>query len=237
MSLPHALTADRASVIIFPKGEKNMYSVILFDFDGTVYDTVEGITRSVQFALRRHGVEAQLSELRCFAGPPLTDMFREKYGFDLAEAEQATRDFRERYVPIGVYESRPFPDIRGLAESLRAAGKRLGIATSKPQRLAETLLEKEGLRGYFDTVCGSGENGNNDAKWQVIERAMTALNASPKDTVLIGDTKYDVVGARRVGLPCIGVRWGYAAPGELEAAGASAIVDDCAALEALLLEG
>ena len=132
-----------------------MYSVILFDFDGTVYDTVEGITRSVQFALRRHGVEAQLSELRCFAGPPLTDMFREKYGFDLAEAEQATRDFRERYVPIGVYESRPFPDIRGLAESLRAAGKRLGIATSKPQRLAETLLEKEGLRGYFDTVCGS----------------------------------------------------------------------------------
>ena len=212
-----------------------MLSYILFDFDGTVYDTVEGITRSVQYALRKHGIDAELTELRCFAGPPLVDMFMEKYGFDREKAEQATRDFRERYVPIGVYESRPFPEIRDLALRLRAAGKRLGIATSKPQRLAEQLLEESGLRDCFDVVCGSGEKGNNDAKWQVIQRAMEELDAAPEETVLIGDTKYDVAGAHRVGIPCVCVGYGYAAPGELEAAGADAIVPDCAALAELLL--
>ena len=213
-----------------------MYSVILFDFDGTVYDTVEGITKSVQYALRKRGLDAELPELRCFAGPPLVDMFMEKYGFDRAVAEQAVRDFRERYVPIGVYESRPFPEIRGLLETLRASGRRLGVATSKPQHLAEQLLERADLRGFFDVVCGSGVNGNDDAKWQVLARAAEALNAPPEETVLIGDTKYDVAGAHRAGLPCIGVRWGYAAPGELETAGADAIAADVATLEALLLK-
>ena len=213
-----------------------MYSVILFDFDGTIYDTVEGITKCAQYALRKHGLDADLEELRCFAGPPLLDMFMEKGGFDRSEAEQAVRDFRERYAPIGIYESRPFPEIRGLLETLRASGRRLGVATSKLQRLAEQLLEQEGLRDCFDVVCGTGENGSGEAKWQVLARAMELLNAAPEDTVLIGDTKYDVIGAHHIGLSCVGVRWGYAAPGELEAAGADAIVDDCAALEAWLLE-
>ena len=213
-----------------------MYSVILFDFDGTVYDTVEGITKCVQYALRKHGRDAELDELRCFAGPPLADMFMERYGFDRGEAEQLVRDFRERYVPIGVHESRPFPEIRGTLEVLRAAGLKLGIATSKPQLLAEQLLQKEGLRELFDAVCGSLEGGNNDAKWQVIERCLAALDAAPEETVLIGDTKYDVLGAHRVGIACIGVRWGYAAPGELEAAGADAIASDCGALQQLLLD-
>ena len=212
-----------------------MISVVLFDFDGTVYDTVEGITKSVRFALNRHGLDAELDELRCFAGPPLEDMFREKYGFAHEEAEQAVRDFRERYVPVGVYESRPFPEIRGLTESLRAAGLRLGIATLKPQRLAEHLLERSGLLALFDAVCGSGDSGNNNAKWQVIERCLQALGAAPKESILVGDTKYDVAGAHRVGLPCVGVRWGYAAPGELEEAGADEIVENCDALAALLL--
>ena len=213
-----------------------MYPVVLFDFDGTVYDTVEGITKCVQYALQKHGVDAELEELCCFAGPPLVDMFRERYGFDRGEAEQLVRDFRERYVPIGVHESRPFPEIRGMLEALRAAGRRIGIATSKPQQLAEQLLQKEGLRGAFDAVCGSLEGGNNDAKWQVIERCLSELGARPEEAVLIGDTKYDVLGAHRVGVACIGVRWGYAAPGELEEAGADAIVSDCRALLTLLLE-
>lgn len=214
-----------------------MYSVILFDFDGTVYDTVEGITRSVRHAINKRGLDAELAELRCFAGPPLLDMFREKFGFGQAEAEQAVRDFRERYVPVGVYESRPFPEIYGLIEALRAGGLRLGIATSKPQRLAEQLLESAGLRAGFDAVSGSGDTGNNNAKWQVIVRCLERLGASAEEAVLVGDTKYDVEGAHRVGLPCIGVRWGYAAPGELEAAGADTIVNNCAELETLLLRG
>ena len=109
-----------------------MYSCIFFDFDGTLYDTVEGITKSVRYALQKRGMDAELSALRCFAGPLLTDMFMEKFGLSLPEAEQAVRDFRERYVPIGLYESRAFPGMRAFLEALKAEGKRLAVSTSKP---------------------------------------------------------------------------------------------------------
>ena len=200
-------------------------TTVLFDFDGTVFDTVEGITKSIQYALRKHGRDAALEELRCFAGPPLVDKFMEVYGVTKEEAEQLVTDFRERYVPIGVYESSPFPGIRELLEALRAAGKKVAVATSKPQPLAELLLERAGLRELFDAVVGSGGGVNNDAKWQIVTRAMELCGAKPENCVLVGDTKYDVEGARKCGIPCIGVRWGYAAEGELEAAGALAVAE------------
>ena len=193
-----------------------MFQTILFDFDGTVFDTVDGITKSIRYALQKHGTDAGLSELRCFAGPPLVDKFIEVYGVTKEEAEQLVVDFRERYVPVGVYESAPFPGIRELTELLHAAGKKVGIATSKPQTMAELLLERDGLRNCFDAVAGSDPGLNNNAKWEVVRRAMRACDAEPGTTVLVGDTRYDVYGAKQAGIPCIGVRWGYAADGELE---------------------
>ncbi len=211
-----------------------MYSYLFFDFDGTLYDTVEGITRCVRYALRKRGMDAPLSSLRCFAGPPLDEMFRERFGFSQAEAEQAVTDFRERYVPIGLYESRPFPGMKELLKELRAAGKHLAVATSKPQPLAEELLRREGMDVLFERICGAdGEIGN--VKWQILQRGIDLLGAGPENAVLIGDTKYDVAGARRCGIPCIGVGYGYAAPGELEQAGAERIVPDLNALRELLL--
>lgn len=203
-----------------------MYKNILFDFDGTVFDTVEGITKSAQYALKKQGIEAGLDELRCFAGPPLVDKFMEVYGFDRETAEQATRDFKERYVPIGVHECRVFPGIKSLLEALREKGFQVGLATSKPQVLAEQLLAQEDMTELFMAICGSSSDGNNSAKWQVLKRAMEELGAKPEDTVLVGDTKYDVEGARLCGVPCIGVAYGYAAPGELEQAGAVTIAGD-----------
>ncbi len=203
-----------------------MYKNILFDFDGTVFDTVEGITKSAQYALKKQGIEAGLDELRCFAGPPLVDKFMEVYGFDRETAEQATRDFKERYVPIGVHECRVFPGIKSLLEALREKGFQVGLATSKPQVLAEQLLAQEDMTELFMAICGSSSDGNNSAKWQVLKRAMEELGAKPEDTVLVGDTKYDVEGARLCGVPCIGVAYGYAAPGELEQAGAVTIARD-----------
>ena len=204
---------------------KKTITTLLFDFDGTVFDTVEGITKSIQYALRKHGRDAEIEELRCFAGPPLVDKFMEVYEVSKEEAEQLVTDFRERYVPIGVYESSPFPGIRELLEAVRAAGKKTAIATSKPQALAELLLQRAGLRDLFDVVVGSGGGVNNDAKWQIVTRAMELCGSKPEDCVLVGDTKYDVEGAKKCGIPCIGVRWGYAAEGELEAAGTAAIVE------------
>ena len=212
-----------------------MYQYLFFDFDGTLYDTVEGITRCVQYALRKRGLDAPLDSLRCFAGPPLDDMFVEKFGFTREDAEQAVRDFRERYVPIGLYESRPFPGLKELLRDLRAAGYRLAVTTSKPQVLAEELLRREELYELFDCVCGAAEEGEGNAKWQVLRRAMESLHAPEEESVLIGDTKYDVAGARRCGIPCIGVGYGYAAPGELEQAGADVIAPDLPSLRSILL--
>ncbi|MBR7011253.1 MAG: HAD hydrolase-like protein [Oscillospiraceae bacterium] len=205
--------------------KRTNYKTVLFDFDGTVFDTVEGITRSIQYALRKHGREEPLDRLRCFAGPPLVDKFMEVFGISQAEAEQLVLDFRERYVPVGVYESAPFPGIGELLQSLRQAGLTLGIATSKPQNMAELLLEQSGLKAAFDVVTGSSPSLNNEKKWQIVERALALCGADKSDAVLVGDTKYDVLGAAQAGIPCIGVRWGYAAPGELEAAGAARIVE------------
>ena len=210
------------------------YRTILFDFDGTLFDTVEGITKSIQYALRKHGREEPLDRLRCFAGPPLVDKFMEVYGVSQAEAEQLVVDFRERYVPVGVYESRPFPGIRGLLDALRAAGLKTAVATSKPQPMAELLLDRANMRDRFDAVAGSSPGLNNEKKWQIVMRAMELCASEPADTVLIGDTKYDALGAARAGIPCIGVAWGYAEPGELEEAGAEQIVQNMDELLALL---
>ena len=212
-----------------------MYDCILFDFDGTVFDTVEGITKSVRYALNKVGIDAELESLRCFAGPPLVDKFMEVYGFDRAAAEQATLDFRERYNPIGLNECCVFSGIKELLEKLHAAGKTVGLATSKPQELAEELLRRESMTGLFPVICGSRPDGNNSAKWQVVQRAMELCGAAKENTILVGDTKYDVAGAHKVGIACVGVRYGYAAEGELEAAGADAVVEDIPALEKFLL--
>lgn len=212
-----------------------MFDCILFDFDGTVFDTVEGITKSVRYALNKVGLDAELESLRCFAGPPLADKFMEVYGFDRAAAEQAVRDYREHYRPIGMNECCVFPGIKELLEKLRAAGKTVGIATSKPQELAEELLRRENMLGLFQVICGSRPDGNDSAKWQVVQRAMELCGAAKENTILVGDTKYDVAGAHKVGIACVGVRYGYAAEGELEAAGADAIVEDLPELESFLL--
>ena len=194
------------------------WTTVLFDFDGTVFDTVEGITKSVQYALRKHGMEAPLESLRCFAGPPLVDKFMEVFGVNQPEAERLVTDFRERYRPTGVYESSPFPGIRDLLQHLKNSGLTLGIATSKPQPMAELLLDRSNLRELFDVVVGSTPGINNDRKSDIVKR-----------------TKYDVSGAHACSIPCAGVRWGYASDGELEAAGADYIAADMPELEAFLL--
>lgn len=212
---------------------KQTITTLLFDFDGTVFDTVEGITKSIQYALRKHGRDAELEELRCFAGPPLVDMFMEHFGFEQAAAERAVVDFRERYNPIGLYECRVFPGMKEALLELRCRGYLVGIATSKPQILAEELLGREDMLPLFDGIVGSSTDGNNNSKADVLRAVMEKLSVTPEETVLVGDTKYDVRGAKACNVSCIGVGWGYAAEGELEQAGADRIVPN---LEALLAQ-
>ena len=202
-----------------------MFKYILFDFDGTIFETVEGITKCVRYALNKFGLDAELNELRCFAGPPLVDMFMEKFKLSHEDAVQAVEYYRERYKPIGIYESSPFSGVKEMLQGVKELGLPMAIATSKPQAMAEELLKSSGLIEYFDVLCGALDSVNN-AKWQMVTRALNELGAKPEDAVLVGDTKYDIIGAHQCNVKCIGVRYGYAAAGELEEHGADYIVND-----------
>ena len=202
-----------------------MKDYILFDFDGTVFDTAEGITKCVQYALGKMGIEAELNELMCFAGPPLTEMFSLKYGMSESEAERATELYRERYRPIGWMECKPFDGMHDLLLKLRADGKKLAVATSKPTHLAQLILEHYNMTADFDLICGSEFDGTRGQKWEVIEYVLQRFGISPDEAIMVGDRKYDVLGAKKCGLDCIGVRFGYAEPNELEEHGAVYIAE------------
>ena len=202
-----------------------MIQTVLFDFDGTLFDTGEGILRSVQYALEGFGIhETDTARLRKFVGPPLFDSFTELYGMQPAQARAATERYRERYHPIGVYECEIYPGIPELLAQLRAEGFRVAVATGKPSPLARTILQRFDMKRLFDCVIGSEYDGSRSTKAEVIAAVLAETHTPPEDALMVGDRKYDVTGAAACGVPCIGVYYGYAEPGELEAAGAAATV-------------
>lgn len=206
-----------------------MFRTILLDFDGTVFETGEGITKCVQYALKKMGIESELSDLYCFCGPPLLEMFMRKYSMSEEQARLALGFYRERYSVTGWRECRVYPGIREMTALLRSQGRRVAVATSKPTAYAMKIMAEAGMEKDFDLVMGCEFDGTRSEKWEVVEAAMAALGADKKTTVMVGDRKYDVIGAHRCGIPCIGVGYGYAEPGEFEAAGAdytAATVDE-----------
>jgi phosphoglycolate phosphatase len=211
-----------------------MFKTILLDFDGTVFDTAEGITRSVQYALKKLGIAAELSELYCFCGPPLVDMFMEKYGMTRDTALKAVSFYRERYSDVGWQECSVYPGVREAAAALRGEGRKVAVATSKPTHYAMQIMARQGMENDFDLVMGCEFDGTRGEKWEVITAAMEALGAEKETTLMVGDRKYDVLGAHRCGVKCAGVEYGYAEPGEFSAAGADWVVPDPAALLALI---
>lgn len=211
-----------------------MYKTILFDFDGTVFDTGEGVTKSVQYAARAFGFQADdLSALRCFVGPPLWDKLMEKYGVDRETANAMVEKYRERYRTVGIRECAPYPGIPELIRSLRAAGKTVLVATGKPTVLTNTILAAYGMETSFNAVLGSELDGRRAQKWEVISELLATYGS--EDAVMVGDRDNDVLGAKKCGIPCIGVSYGYAEPGELEAAGAIKIAGDAKELNNILI--
>ena len=203
-----------------------MKNYVLFDFDGTVFDSAEGITKSVQYALGKMGIEAELKDLMCFAGPPLDEMFSLRYGMSPEQTHRAVELYRERYTPIGWAECSPFPGMHELMGRLRKKGIKLAVATSKPRHFAQRILEKYDMQNDFDIICGSELDGTRGQKWEVIEYALSQFGIAPSEAIMVGDRKYDVIGAKKCGVPCIGVRFGYAEPGELESEGAVYVAED-----------
>lgn len=203
-----------------------MADYILFDFDGTICDTAEGITKCMQYGLSKMGIEAELKDLMCFAGPPLLDMLKQVYGMSDEDAAKTLEFYRERYAPIGWAECKPFDGMPELIRKLKAAGKTVAIATSKPRMFTENILKKFNMYEDFDLVCGSEFDGTRSKKWEVMEYALECLNITPEQAIMVGDRKYDFIGSAKCGVKCIGVRFGYAEEGELEAEGAEFIAKD-----------
>lgn len=210
-----------------------MKKAILFDLDGTLTDSGEGIINCATLALEHFGLPVpSREEMRVFVGPPLQDTFV-KFGVPADKAVEAIAVYRSRYIPIGKYENTPYPGIRELLETLRSHGHKLYVATSKPEGMSVDILEHFDLAKYFTRICGASLDLSRNTKEAVIAYLLEQ-NGRADNMVMVGDTAFDVIGAAAHGIPTIGVSWGYGEVSDMEKAGASAIAHTTEELLALL---
>lgn len=210
-----------------------MFQYCLFDLDGTLTDSQEGITKSVQYALKAFGIEeSDLKKLTPFLGPPLQDSFMELYGFSQEDAAKAIALYRERFAPIGIFENRVYPGIPDMLENLKEKGVLLAVASSKPECYVRQILAHFDVEKYFDVVVGSELDGRRSQKEEVVEEALKRLGiltipVEKRKTAcaMIGDRKFDLQGAKAHFLTGVGVSYGYAPVGELEEEGADYIAE------------
>lgn len=201
-----------------------MKKSILFDLDGTLTDSGEGIINCAKMTLERFGLPIPSpDELRTFVGPPLGDSFM-KYGVPADRVEEAIAVFRSRYLPIGKFENHPYPGIRELLETLKGQGHKLYVATSKPEVTAVEVLEHFDLASFFDCIRGATFDQSHVSKSDVIAFLLEQIGTDA-DAVMVGDTAFDVIGAAAHGIPTIGVSWGYGKVPDMKKAGAAAIAD------------
>ena len=201
-------------------------NVIIWDLDGTIINSEEGITKCVQYALRAHGIEEPDTEkLKCFIGPPLEPVFQEKYGMTEEEAWQSVLKYRERFDAKGAFECCLYDGVRETLCSLREKGYMLALASSKPEPACRRILAHFGLDVLFDEIAGSTLDGSVSTKQEVLNELFGRLgeDISRNEMCLIGDTKYDAAGAKAAGIRCIGVSYGFGTKEELLAAGAEAV--------------
>ena len=201
-----------------------MKKTILFDLDGTLTDSGEGIINCAILGLEHFGLPIPDREtLRVFVGPPLHETFI-KFGVPADKAEEAVAVYRTRYVPIGMFENAPYPGIRELLATLKEQGHKLYVATSKPEWMAEEILKKFQLDGYFDRICGATMDTSRTEKSQVIAYLLEQTGDAGH-AIMVGDTKYDVIGAAAHNIPTVGVAWGYGTVADMQEAGAAAIAN------------
>ena len=199
------------------------WKTIIFDLDGTLTDSAEGITNSVKLVMNHFGIPVpDMDVLRTFVGPPLHDMFI-KHGVPEDRVEEAIGVFRSRYLTVGKFENKPYPGVPEMLQSLKSKSYILYVATSKPEPQAIEILTHFDLAGYFDCICGASLDRSRVDKEDVLRYLLQ--NAPDGTPVMVGDTVYDVVGAKALDIPTIGVSWGYGSAADMQAAGAIAIVN------------
>lgn len=206
---------------------KKTYDIFFFDLDGTITDSSLGITNSVVYALRKYGIEEKDYKKLCkFIGPPLTESFQKFYGFSEEQAIEGVKFYREYYTVKGIYENRVYDGVEDVLKNLRKAGKKLVVATSKPEPFARMIIEYFHLDSYFDYIAGMELDGGRGTKEEVIQYALETCGIKDKSKVLmVGDREHDVIGAHKSGIDCLGVLYGFGTREEFEEAGADHIAE------------
>ena len=204
--------------------------------DGTISDPKEGITKSIQYSLKAFDINVTDTDaLTPFIGPPLRDSYKKYYGFTDEEAEKAVEKYREYFSEIGIFENTIYEGMDILLKTLQGADKTLIIATSKPTVYAEKILEYFKIAQYFTFVSGSELDGRRSKKSEIIRYALDNLDITDiKNAIMIGDRKYDIIGAKEIGMDNIGVLYGYGGLQELRNARASVIVESVRDLHDML---
>lgn len=196
---------------------------ILFDLDGTLTDSSEGILACVKESLKPFGIDLPRATLTEFIGPPLTWSYPHFCSLTAEQTEQAVAAFQARYAVDGKFENRVYPGIPSVLSALRARGYLLAVATSKPELFAREIIAHFSLDTLFASVRG-GDMEETGTKADVIRRVLSDLSLPPEEAVMVGDRRHDVLGAREVGCPAVGVLWGFGSREELEESGAAAII-------------
>ncbi len=214
-----------------------MIKYILFDLDGTLTNPKEGITKSMQYALKYMGIEVEdLDSLCKHIGPPLKDGLKEFWNFNEEEASQAVAKYREEYSVTGIFQNEEYVGMRELLQRLTKAGKQLIVATSKPEVFAKKIMEHFNLAQYFIDICGSNMDYTRAKKGEVIQYALTKNHVTELDQVImVGDRLHDMVGAKENGIESIGVLYGFGSRDELVQAGAGQIAETVKDLGEILL--
>ena len=203
---------------------------IFFDLDGTLTDSGEGIINCATLALEHFGLPIpSRDEMGVFVGPPLDKTFIE-FGVPPEKAQEAIDVFRSRYLVVGKYENHPYPGIHDLLDRLKNQGHRLFVATSKPEETAVDILHKFELAPFFEEICGASFDHSRVHKADVLAYLLCKIGGAD-NALMIGDTEFDVLGAKEHGIPTIGVSWGYGKVEAMEQAGAIAIAHTMEELE------
>lgn len=216
------------------------YHTIAFDLDGTLTDPKRGLTSAFAYGLRKIGVRCDdVESLKKFIGPPLRDSFRDEYSLSEKDADDALMLFREYFGIYGWWDNELYDGIHDLLSSLRAAGKTLVLATSKPEVYSSKILKLFGLSDYFAFSEGASFDSSREKKCDVLEYALNNVGVcTPEEkegALLVGDTKFDIEGARICGVDSIGVTYGYGSESELVSEGATYIAKTVAEVKKILL--
>lgn len=211
--------------------------VVLFDLDGTLTDSEEGIINSLKYVFEKYNfTDYNKEKLKRFLGPPLQETFSEVLGLNKEEVDKAVAVFREYFSETGIYENKLYSDVERLLKILKDNGKTILLATSKAEQYAVRVLEHFGLAKYFTVIGGSSFSGSRSRKGDVIKYTLKEAGiCEPYKAVMIGDRKHDVNGAKEASIPCIGVLYGYGSKEELNGAGVAAVAESINELIALLV--